>query len=245
MPITDEKIGEVAQFCNEHLALKQPILSKSYYYQSLPICVIDAVFSIGVRYSGVEKVVDNFCSYIKIKKFRDRGSNFPEVKDQYSVNEFINDYSQVDSADLANNVFKSRQRTSSRGGILKADAAKQWMHVLSRYSIDNFQDLNTKLGLEAGELDGLEQDIRLIRGQGSGISLGYFYMLAGRDNFIKPDRMIMRFLRNRFGNDRISVADAANLIDALVKRLRRDYTYHDLTVRDLDHAIWNFQRSRP
>ena len=245
MPITDKKIEEVAQFCNEHLALTQPILSNSYYYQSLPICVIDAVFSIGVRYSGVEKVVDNFCRYLKIKKFRDLGSDFPEVKHQYSVTEFISDYSRIDPADLAINVFKSRQRTSSRGGILKADAAKQWMHVLSQYGIDNFQDLNTKLRLDSGELDGFEQDIRLIRGQGSGISLGYFYMLAGMDNFIKPDRMIMRFLRHRFGDDRISVADAANLIDLLVKRLRTDYTHHNLTVRDLDHAIWNYQRFQP
>ena len=37
--------------------------------------------------------------------------------------------------------------------------------------------------------------MRAIPGQRSGISLTYFFMLAGSDDLVKPDRMLGRFLR--------------------------------------------------
>ena len=37
-------------------------LGKEYEYHSLPLCVIDAVFSIGVRYRNTQKAVDAWCA---------------------------------------------------------------------------------------------------------------------------------------------------------------------------------------
>ena len=38
-------------------------LDQAYFYQSLPLCVIDAVYSIGVRYSSTEATVQRFCEH--------------------------------------------------------------------------------------------------------------------------------------------------------------------------------------
>jgi hypothetical protein len=46
----------------------------------------------------------------------------------------------------------------------------------------------------AAQDEKLDTALRAIPGQGSGISVGYFFMLAGDDNLVKPDRMIVRYV---------------------------------------------------
>ena len=41
--------------------LGTPLSDAAYEYTSLPLCVIDAVFSIGVRYESTENTVRDFC----------------------------------------------------------------------------------------------------------------------------------------------------------------------------------------
>ena len=40
----------VANYCKRYLSLNNAVLGDEYYYQSLPLYIIDAVFSIGVKY---------------------------------------------------------------------------------------------------------------------------------------------------------------------------------------------------
>jgi hypothetical protein len=42
--------------------LSTPPSDAAYEYASLPLCVIDAVFSIGVRYESTERTVNDFCA---------------------------------------------------------------------------------------------------------------------------------------------------------------------------------------
>lgn len=45
--------------CRAALASSGPIeVAEEYGYASLPLCVIDSVFSIGVRYEGVRNVIE-------------------------------------------------------------------------------------------------------------------------------------------------------------------------------------------
>ncbi len=57
-----EKVDTITAYCRTKLDLTQAILTdQAYSYYSLPLCVIDAVFSIGVRYSSTEATVRRFC----------------------------------------------------------------------------------------------------------------------------------------------------------------------------------------
>lgn len=67
-----------------------------------------------------------------------------------------------------------------------------------------------------------EADVRAIPGQGSGISLQYFWMLAGSDDFIKPDRMVLRFLQAALARP-VPVREAARLMRAACRRLVATY----------------------
>ena len=41
-------------------------LDRAYFYQSLLLCVIDVVFSIGVRYSSTEATMRHFREHFKL-----------------------------------------------------------------------------------------------------------------------------------------------------------------------------------
>lgn len=47
----------VGKYCKLCLDFSKSQFDQAYFYQSLPLCVIDAVCSIGVRYSSTEATV--------------------------------------------------------------------------------------------------------------------------------------------------------------------------------------------
>jgi hypothetical protein len=196
-------------------------------YRALPLCVIDAVYSIGVRYESTERTVAEFCKWA--------GWGW---QDERTIREFldsIRDYAGKWES-LAVGVFKNRQRTSSRSGILKAEAE---YHFAKRFE------------KPASILSGISQKpvpmfvcwlrIAAIPGQGSGISFKYFLMLAGYDGIVKPDRMIGRFVAEALGLHSVKVDMAEALVLSAYQILRVEVP--GLTAAMLDYRIWSHQRN--
>ena len=78
----------IADYCDQVLPLATASLGKEYYYQSLPLCVIDAVFSIGVKYKSVQNVVARYCEYAKQRRVRRVREELPSVSEQESISTF-------------------------------------------------------------------------------------------------------------------------------------------------------------
>lgn len=226
----------IAQYCDIHLDLQNAKLSEEYYYHSLPFCIIDAVYSLAARYSSTRNTVMCFCNVEGLRRLRQLGSSYPDMPEQYSVRQFDECLSRHSNyPQIASEIFGNRQRTSARNGILKAEAAHRFARVLLRHRVNYFQDI-----LSVIRSDQFELDICAIPGQTYGTSLKYFFMLAGEENMIKPDRMIIRFLRRIIGNEANQQNAHAWLSQAL-QILNR--THHTLTLRKLDHEIWKYEQS--
>lgn len=226
-------ISKIADFTKNNIKIENYKLDPEFYYQSLPFCVIDSVYSIGVKYEIVKKTVKNFCDYNNLTVFRHNINSIPEKESQFSVTDFIDMFGKSDFDELANSVFKNRQRTSSKNGILKAEAVVHFLRELSNEGINYFQDLeNISTSFEA--------KIQQIRGQKSGISLQYFYMLAGNDRLIKPDRMVIRYIENIVKTP-VSQKDCQNILEQTSLKLEDSGVY--ISPRELDNAIWNYQRN--
>jgi hypothetical protein len=142
----------------------------AYEYASVPLCVIDAVFSIGVRYESTERTVTDFCTRHQWQR-DGRG----KVK-EHTVSEFVRVLEPYENRweAMADNVFRNRQRTSSRSGILKAEATFRFAKALQQFGIETFADV-----LKSGLRNDVRQAIKSIPGQGSGLSYAYFLILAG------------------------------------------------------------------
>jgi hypothetical protein len=135
---------------------------------------------------------------------------------------------------MAESVFQNRQRTSSRSGILKAEAVLLYCRTLIKAGINDFPDLDVERREYA------EAIILGLPGQSSGIAFDYFMMLAGDDNLIKPDRMVQRYVAHALDLDSVpQPRQAAILVRLAAKELRtRGQLWTPLS---LDNAIWRHQ----
>ena len=105
--------NEISKCCINKLDLNNAKLDIGHYYSSLPHCIIDAVFSIGIKYTATRNVVERFSQYLSLDTFREFGSDFPNIDKQYSINQFINFYQKNDIYFITNNVYKNKCRTST------------------------------------------------------------------------------------------------------------------------------------
>jgi hypothetical protein len=191
------------------------------YHQSVGLSILDSIWSMGVNYH--KHVVPVVCRY---RAFRIGEGADPE-KD--SADDLVSVFDGVGGVEgFINRIAENRQRTSTVSGILKADAV-----LLAAQGIQ-------KLGLATPadvvrSQDAVEAFWLTIKGQGSGISFGYFMMLLGQDG-IKPDRMIIRFLEKALAS-KVSTDEAREMLAEVALKL-------SLSQIQLDHAIWNYQRGR-
>jgi hypothetical protein len=234
--ITEIDIQKIVESCRVNLNLGNARLGEEYFYQSLPLCVIDAVFSIGVKYASTENVVTRFCDYFGINRIRERRGGYPHKSEQLSISDLIKIYEKYGLNKITDEVYCNRQRTSTRNGILKSEAVFRFSHTLANLRVDYFQDIDGVVGnSDFGE------QIMSIPGQRSGISLNYFYMLAGSEDYIKPDRMMSRFISSAI-NRTLNAEECQKIIVEAHKILVHEFP--QLTLRLLDYQIWQYQRER-
>jgi hypothetical protein len=211
--------------------LDVPSTDVAYEYAALPLCVIDAVFSIGVRYETVQKVVKGWCERNGWESARGKASR------ERTVSEFLALLQPYENRweEMAVEVFQNRQRTSSRSGILKAEAVYRFAKALQKFQVETFAD-----ALAQGLHRDVRSAIRAIPGQGTGISYSYFLILAGNPDAVKADRMVLRFIADALGTKDVSQEAAQELVRQAASVLRSEFPR--LTASLLDNKIWNFQR---
>jgi hypothetical protein len=152
------------------------------------LSVIDAVWSIGVRYEGVTNVIRRYCTYVRATP-NDCTTRLSALTADMAARgiEFYADH-----------VFQNRQRTSTRAGILKAEAVYRCASELRAHGIVALSDVRTLLSNTA-----VEEQLCRIPGHGSGISFKYFLMLTGSYDQVKPEPRL--FFEIRRGTRRPSV----------------------------------------
>lgn len=225
--ITPDIIDKITDVCNGIFANNKDYqLADEYDYGHLILCVIDSVFSIGVRYQSVKNTIDHFCDYYKIEKF-------PE-ENELTNSHFLRLMEQSTKDDLTEKIFQNKQRTSTMNGIRKSEAVLLFLKTLIKYGVESFKDLDKVLNN-----DEFEKSIKEIPGQRSGISLKYFFMLSGSEDFIKPDRMIIRFLE-QYSGKKLSLNDCQLVLTEVCINLNK--MGFKLTPKKLDNLIWNYQR---
>lgn len=176
----------------------------------LPLCVLDAVFSINLRYRGVVRVCEAYATH----------AGLPDP---------------LLPADLARLVLRNRGRTSTRGGVRKAEAALRYAETLAAEGVHRFADVSALLA-DPVRLAQVETKLQLVPGHGAGVRLSYLWMLTGAEDRVKPDRMVLRWLARHL--DRVvGATEATALLVALGER-----TGH--SARELDHAVWQHESSR-
>ncbi len=105
------------------------------------------------------------------------GITTPKDK-QESVESFKQKMDSLGVEKVTNDIFRNKQRTSTKSGILKSEAVLRFASALRKTGVNFFQDIS-KVVLD----EKFEKEIMNIPGQMSGLSLGYFFMLSGSKSF--------------------------------------------------------------
>ena len=238
---TQLEVNKFADYCESTLRLHDKLIvngetdPNQTFYKSLPLCIMDAVFSIGVNYNSVVKAENNFLKHVGLNVSRTSTQN------EYTVGQFLAHMGEApDFEQIAAEVYKNKQRTSSSKGILKAEAVYRVVKVFEKHGIDTLEDFQS-----SHDRAGLDADILAVKGQGSGIMLKYLYMLAGDADEVKPDRHMVNFMKGIFPHLTMAIkhhAEIKNIMREAVDALK--VKYPQLTPRFLDFLIWDYQRKK-
>lgn len=198
------------------------------YRDGLALCVIDSVQSTGVTYSSVENVVARYRAYR-----REQGGD----PNRDGTPALLATFGELDGSDEWAKKIGNSNRTSTRGGVLKSEAIRDAARVLDAQGIRN-TDLLRKVAEDKAQLEQVRKEWCGVKGQRTGITWHYMLMLAGIEG-VKPDRMICRFIADSLGLPRRAVTPpfASQILTAAAKEMGMSPT-------DLDHGVWQFQRSR-
>lgn len=200
---------------------------------SLSLCILDAVWSIGAHYDNVV-----------VPLVRNLAKEFGVEQPTVPMNEPI-DTDPLPLTRLAGLTvdqlvrLTNWQNTSTRGGIRKAVAALRHIHAFRAHGVTGLDDAVALFGNEK-RFAAVNKDLRAIPGEGvHAVRRDYLWMLVGHDDLIKPDRMVLRWLKKH--GVIVDPVGARDLIAALVPpvsaRLKRN-----VTAWEIDHALWNAGR---
>lgn len=228
VPASDDVVASVA----ERVAALGP-RPRQTRWASLSACVLDAVWSIGARYDGVVVPV--------VHRVLDGGATGPllsadaPIEDVHPVSRFLDRFPDEEALLV---VAQNRQRTSTRGGITKAQAVLGYARVLLEHGVDDLAGANRAMA-SPPLLASIDKKLSRIRGEGQhGIRRGYFWMLCGDDGRIKPDRMVLRWLKPHGVRD----AEVAQQLLIDVADLLSKQGASTVTPWEVDHAIWSAAR---
>jgi hypothetical protein len=196
-------------------------------FESVALALLAAVWSIGVRYQSVDNVLARYRAE-RLATGHDAGTDRPE-----DLRRFIESCGGAEGFALR---MRNQQRTSTRNGILKAEAVLREAEILEREGVAVAGDV---LGADEDRLDRLRARWVTVPGQGSGVSWHAFAMLIGLAD-VKPDRMIRRYLAAALGlpgEAAVGVEDARRIVMAAAAHL-------EVAPQALDNAIWAYQSRR-
>lgn len=227
----DRLENRIKCFLEENFDLDELVLPKEYRYSCFPLCLLDAIFSIGATYTSTENTVHKYCDFFDIHSFREN-DDFPPINEQHTISQLIQNITGYGAEQFAHHI--NQQRTSSKNGILKAEAVLRCAKIFQKYEIETLQDFSKKFNAD------IENMYLQVPGQHSGISLAYLKMLCGNEKILKPDRHILRFL-SKFADREVSVNEAQKIVDVVVSLLKEKYPH--ITVRSIDYKIWEYTKS--
>lgn len=115
------------------------------------------------------------------------------------------------------------------GGATKAAAIRQACEALLGAKVDTATDIVD------GNVADVKAALRSVPGIGYA-TVNYFLILLGRPG-VKPDRMVLLFVREALGDDTIGVKAADRLVTEAAGKLRFE-------PHELDHAIWRYESDR-
>lgn len=207
---------QFVDFCEKNLDISEVVACR---YKSLPICLIDCVYSLRAKYYSVTIPV--------VQRYADMYLNGDINSTEDTISMFLQHMDEIGHQDFADKVVKNHQKLGRN--IAKEEICYKLAQYLSYLHIDTLEDFQS---FESPEL--LEIVIKAVKGMGDA-GTNYLFMLAGDNDRCKPDVHIHHCIKDACGCN-ISNEECQILFTDAVAVMKEKHPR--LTVRMLDGIIW-------
>ena len=215
-------VNTMVNFCKNHFDLNQVI---SYDYHSLPVCIIDCVYSLRVHYDTTTKrIIDRYA-----RKYLN-GDVFNSTE---TISDLLSHFDELNSKSDFSRIINNKQKLGK--DIPKESVCYDIAKYLSYLHIESLNDF-----LEFEDKIFLEKVLRSVKGFGSA-GVNYLFMLTGDIDRCKIDTHISQFMNDIFG-DKPPENEIYRLFKEAVKILKNEYP--GLNVRNLDGIVWRYYQSK-
>jgi len=223
----DADVAALVHACGERLNPSDQWKPFEGYPGSLGLCVLDAIWSINVRYPVTRGVIGRY-------RNERRWQGNP---DQDGPPELLTVYEGLGGVDEFIERLGTRNRVSTQPNAMrKGEAvflAATGLHELGIDTAVQFREA------DASPLADQARDAWLaIPGQRSGISWRYLRMLLGLPD-VKPDRMVMRFVASA-----LDVEESTITTDRAVGLVQATAEHFGVDQQALDHEMWEYQSGK-
>ena len=190
------------------------------YYHSLPICILDDIFSLQAKYETM--------TLPTVKRFANHFLNGDIYADGYLVDNFINDLEKEGLSNVMNNILNNRQVV---GGRRKIEVCYDVAKKLQKLGVQTMKDFAS-----FEDEDYLTFSLRSIKGVGDA-AIDYLFMMAGDSNRVKPDIHIHHCIKDATGHD-VSNEECQKLFREVSEVAKNEYPF--ATPRFLDGLVWTY-----
>lgn len=218
---------------NRVLAAMPPIVQRGpeFRYASLPLCILDAVYSLGARYASVEALVGRYATHYEVPRYRASFDQLPPRDQQLTTAELIGQIDELGDERFAADVLDNRRRAwSSYNAPLRSTAVRHAALVLDAQGVSVLQDMAGRDAIS------LRKALRTVPGwRSTDRGPAYLFMLAGDTSLVKPDRWVHRFIQRTFGHP-VTDKEAQRLLAGAAEAL-------GVTATDIDYTIWTHEQA--
>ncbi len=214
--------AKFADFCEKEFQLNNTV---TYDYRSLPICIIDCVYSLRTHYDKVTvSVIERYANYYLNGNIEDSSE---------TISMFLKHFEELQDFSAFANIVNNHQKLG-RNSIPKEDVCYQIAKYLSYLHIETIEDFQK---FESHEF--LEKVLLSVDGIGNA-GVNYLFMLAGDPNRCKVDVHINNCIKSACGCE-LPSHEIQRLFTDTISILKKSYP--ELTVRTLDGIIWRKYQS--
>lgn len=220
--MTREEVLKFVTYCDEVMDFNVPGLGN--HYNSLPLCIMDDVYSLRANYNTVIKLIGNYSEAFL---------NGDRYVAGHTLKEFVNNIDKVgDFYEFTRKYIGFFNKSCGRLKIeLCYELAKKLIDI-GVNTLEDFQNYKNKFVLEC--------TIRSVKGLADA-AVQYLFMLIGDTSQVKVDTHVMKSVRDSLGRV-LSISETQTLY-ALAVEMMQD-KHPGLTVSRLDNIVWTYYHKR-
>ena len=224
MKSTDTDVGRLVSQVRRRVNLKDAELSDEFFPAHLTIALIDALFTPQLRYyTHVVPIIERYCARFNLRRVRPDRTSLPPVDEQETLTDLIDYYKVLGPGGFQEEIVRSRF-CSPGTRILKSENARRAAIKLRKIGIETLQDAQSK------SPDQIKCALRPLHGIGDR-TIHMFLTYAGKDEFVKGDVHVCRFVATALNRPQVSAEEAERAVGSVARAL-------GIAPRLLDYEIW-------